>query len=491
MGLFDKMKKKNNEEVSPAVTPEVTEGVEAQNISEAPIAQDNVFNATPGELAMPPVETKTQEVPAEDIQIQNIEETVSVDSPTDIINETAATIDEPSAALGEESINVNPIAMFEDEQNKEDTITQLVSAAVNKEEAESQTANHEPAEPTIQEESIIKENPVGTIGDTVAGPQMENTVYDNQSENVVVEDVKQSQETQEQSEQNVEIKDIVSTEEAFIPEEIAESQKEVFELTSEPKKEVAEEPVLELSDLSASDMLITNEVENENNTLDEENIEQVENKEEVVEESTIVEEKNELPIEEPIISEDLSALNLEENKEEEIIEEQPPIIEEEQSSIIEPVIEDEQSTIEFEHSNEEISSNIVEDNNIEEQSNSASVEENEEITPIIENNVQDLILGEEITSLENDISEDDNIEEQTPVIEEDTSEISKDETKPIIEEEKHELFLGEEEKVEDKIVPIITEITELEIPKPIEEISEYMLDAEGNKDETIENEVTL
>lgn len=538
MGLFDKIKKKSNEEKTPAVTPEVTADAETQGVSEGAIIQDNVFNATPGELTMPPMQDAPQTAPVQDMQIQNTAESVSVDSPAAIINETAATIDEPSAALEQQSaISVNPIAMFEDDQNKEDAITQMVSAAVNKEETDGQNVTSEPVENPIQTESILEENQVGTIGETVVGPTMENSIYESAPTPEVIEQVSVEPAP---AIQNDVIEDIISTEEVFIPDEIAESQKEVFELTKEPKIEELSEPVLELSDLSTADMIITSNAENENNTINEEINELVENNEMITEQiseqpvitdqvqenvepvitmenpeiapiieetsnieiNPVIEENNEIVIEQPVIAEELSALNFDEPKVEEptleVVEEQPMIEEEIISPVVDPIITEEETPIEIEQGNEETTPVIEETPSEELQADNSLVEETtteEEIAPIIENNVQDLILGEEITSLDTEISDNNEepseIEEPKPIIEEETPEITAEEdSQPIIEEEKNELFLGEENEEGETVIPIIPEITDLAIPKPIEEISEYMLDAATDENEETATEVS-
>lgn len=538
MGLFDKIKKKSNEEKTTAVTPEVTAVAETQGVSEGAIIQDNVFNATPGELTMPPMQDAPQPAPVQDMQIQNTAESVSVDSPAAIINETAATIDEPSAALEQQSaISVNPIAMFEDDQNKEDAITQMVSAAVNKEETDGQNVTSEPVENPIQTESILEENQVGTIGETVVGPTMENSIYESAPTPEVIEQVSVEPAP---AIQNDVIEDIISTEEVFIPDEIAESQKEVFELTKEPKIEELSEPVLELSDLSTADMIITSNAENENNTINEEINELVENNEMITEQiseqpvitdqvqenvepvitmenpeiapiieetsnieiNPVIEENNEIVIEQPVIAEELSALNFDEPKVEEptleVVEEQPMIEEEIISPVVDPIITEEETPIEIEQGNEETTPVIEETPSEELQADNSLVEETtteEEIAPIIENNVQDLILGEEITSLDTEISDNNEepseIEEPKPIIEEETPEITAEEdSQPIIEEEKNELFLGEENEEGETVIPIIPEITDLAIPKPIEEISEYMLDAATDENEETATEVS-
>ena len=151
MGLFDKMKNKTKEQVTP-VSAEVNnqvpvEATQAVVQQEQPLQEeivvsqpaevvpnqpvyDNVFNADGGQV----VEQQVVEVPLQELQIQNVSEPVINNEGLPIPEETAATIDNPLPAVSPETeIQVNPQELFEGGLTIEDEITQLVNEVVTQE----------------------------------------------------------------------------------------------------------------------------------------------------------------------------------------------------------------------------------------------------------------------------------------------------------------------------------------------------------------------
>ncbi|MGN1371822.1 MAG: hypothetical protein ACI4XM_06080, partial [Candidatus Coprovivens sp.] len=191
MGLFDKMKNKTKEQVTPVaaevdnqVPVEATQAVVQQEQplqEEIVVSQptevvpnqpvyDNVFNADGSQI----VEQQVVEVPLQELQIQNVSEPVINNEGLPIPEETAATIDNPLPAVSPETeIQVNPQELFEGGLTIEDEITQLVNEVVTQELSNENIQSSEIS--NMIEQPIIEETPIVTEQPVIEQPIVEET----------------------------------------------------------------------------------------------------------------------------------------------------------------------------------------------------------------------------------------------------------------------------------------------------------------------------
>lgn len=297
MGLFDKFKKKNDDNAVPTppqsepvianegvTMPETSEaGNQAMAVAVGPDSNpfvettsnpvptetaeaapevptlDNMFNAEPGDLIMPE-SPAVQEEPVVDMQIQNVEvneagEVVAeqVVSPT----ETAAVIDNPIPGAEQQTmLNVNPEEMINGE-TKEDVITQMVSDNVaateqqldevtetyGTEASESEVVAETPQveEPQVEEiqvaETQVAENPNVSVPEEVEQPVGQTEVP---AEQPVVENIVEEAPEALETEQLVEEPQVM---EQVEPSTIETEQVAEQEPVTEPSADVQDQPV--------------------------------------------------------------------------------------------------------------------------------------------------------------------------------------------------------------------------------------------------------
>lgn len=448
MGLFDKIKKKESEEVQ---TPQVQETVEAtaqvaseptqqvegnqavvtevsvdnnpfveevtpveevvQTSTENPTPSfDNIFNATPGDLVMP-----TEE--AEQIVVQSESTAVNSEMPQDVqyAEQPVETVD--SVQNIEQPAPSTPT--FDVEENKADEITQLVSEAV-------------------------------AINDTIQGPTFDQPVVEEASstpaENQIAEQENQTDVVNNQvivpvetplEEINIEpdLSLINEGMENLAPVELIPEVETEVPTNEDPEEKIELTLPSENDELTLSNNPETHALENTDNENNE--VITSEQQETVALPEEQLNETEAILVDEPIE-------NLEELEPIELIEQSVPTLE-----VPEQPLEEQQIELTSEPVNEEVEVETSELDN---------KEETAEVVPMEESPV-------EITLTEESPSVDSTVEvtpvENSPIIEEVSTEITKDTTEPIEENNEIQDISEQEAFIPDEIAANQNDIIEL------------------------------
>lgn len=527
MGLFDKIKKKDNEvsqKNENEVVTQVAEGVgteapvegsqtimtevsvdnnpfveEITPVEESQVAPqpegpsfDNIFNATPGDLIMPESAPVVEVQPQQDLQIENVNNEVGQSNgefqvPIIEINESEL-VNQP---IIESDGNPSEVSSFTEEQTKEDEITQIVSESV----AASELAESEVAESASEVEGniMIDKAEENVIPQTIEEIQVAPEVIASEETPIVEQNIEQpiqavenimepAEAITENTIEQVEQAPSSASVEMPVSEEI---QPETIE---EPESLEEAEPIIELT----SEPVESNQNYQEEVPLNEEPIENLEETiTEVSEEPidfNVAESFNQVPIIENSFPEDnTEQSNESENIDTTFVEQVENIvpIEEQNEEIVE--LSSEQATndnsLEIEVPSEEIIAPPIEMENAENVVLTETSEE-ENVQSIISNNIeteeveqqQDIIAGEAIipeeiaANQENIIelsSEKEEIEENEPVelTNEPVAELTEYEEQA--DEENQDIVIQPEIS---EVVPLITEETsEINISNDSEE----------------------
>lgn len=527
MGLFDKIKKKDNEvsqKNENEVVTQVAEGVgteapvegsqtimtevsvdnnpfveEITPVEESQVAPqpegpsfDNIFNATPGDLIMPESAPVVEVQPQQDLQIENVNNKVGQSNgefqvPIIEINESEL-VNQP---IIESDGNPSEVSSFTEEQTKEDEITQIVSESV----AASELAESEVAESASEVEGniMIDKAEENVIPQTIEEIQVAPEVIASEETPIVEQNIEQpiqavenimepAEAITENTIEQVEQAPSSASVEMPVSEEI---QPETIE---EPESLEEAEPIIELT----SEPVESNQNYQEEVPLNEEPIENLEETiTEVSEEPidfNVSESFNQVPIIENSFPEDnTEQSNESENIDTTFVEQVENIvpIEEQSEEIVE--LSSEQATndnsLEIEVPSEEIIAPPIEMENAENVVLTETSEE-ENVQSIISNNIEteeveqqeDIIAGEAIipeeiaANQENIIelsSEKEEIEENEPVelTNEPVAELTEYEEQA--DEENQDIVIQPEIS---EVVPLITEETsEINISNDSEE----------------------
>ncbi len=527
MGLFDKIKKKDNEvsqKNENEVVTQVAEGVgteapvegsqtimtevsvdnnpfveEITPVEESQVAPqpegpsfDNIFNATPGDLIMPESAPVVEVQPQQDLQIENVNNEVGQSNgefqvPIIEINESEL-VNQP---IIESDGNPSEVSSFTEEQTKEDEITQIVSESV----AASELAESEVAESASEVEGniMIDKAEENVIPQTIEEIQVAPEVIASEETPIVEQNIEQpiqavenimepAEAITENTIEQVEQAPSSASVEMPVSEEI---QPETIE---EPESLEEAEPIIELT----SEPVESNQNYQEEVPLNEEPIENLEETiTEVSEEPidfNVAESFNQVPIIENSFPEDnTEQSNESENIDTTFVEQVENIvpIEEQNEEIVE--LSSEQATndnsLEIEVPSEEIIAPPIEMENAENVALTETSEE-ENVQSIISNNIEneeveqqeDIIAGEAIipeeiaANQENIIelsSEKEEIEENEPVelTNEPVAELTEYEEQA--DEENQDIVIQPEIS---EVVPLITEETsEINISNDSEE----------------------
>lgn len=527
MGLFDKIKKKDNEvsqKNENEVVTQVAEGVgteapvegsqtimtevsvdnnpfveEITPVEESQVAPqpegpsfDNIFNATPGDLIMPESAPVVEVQPQQDLQIENVNNEVGQSNgefqvPIIEINESEL-VNQP---IIESDGNPSEVSSFTEEQTKEDEITQIVSESV----AASELAESEVAESASEVEGniMIDKAEENVIPQTIEEIQVAPEVIASEETPIVEQNIEQpiqavenimepAEAITENTIEQVEQAPSSASVEMPVSEEI---QPETIE---EPESLEEAEPIIELT----SEPVESNQNYQEEVPLNEEPIENLEETiTEVSEEPidfNVSESFNQVPIIENSFPEDnTEQSNESENIDTTFVEQVENIvpIEEQSEEIVE--LSSEQATndnsLEIEVPSEEIIAPPIEMENAENVVLTETSEE-ENVQSIISNNIEteeveqqeDIIAGEAIipeeiaANQENIIelsSEKEEIEENEPVelTNEPVAELTEYEEQA--DEENQDIVIQPEIS---EVVPLITEETsEINISNDSEE----------------------
>lgn len=527
MGLFDKIKKKDNEvsqKNENEVVTQVAEGVgteapvegsqtimtevsvdnnpfveEITPVEESQVAPqpegpsfDNIFNATPGDLIMPESAPVVEVQPQQDLQIENVNNEVGQSNgefqvPIIEINESEL-VNQP---IIESDGNSSEVSSFTEEQTKEDEITQIVSESV----AASELAESEVAESASEVEGniMIDKAEENVIPQTIEEIQVAPEVIASEETPIVEQNIEQPIQAVENIMEPVEAiteNTIEQVEQApsSAPVEMPVSEEIQPETIEEPESLEESEPIIELT----SEPVESNQNYQEEVPLNEEPIENLEETiTEVSEEPidfNVAESFNQVPIIENSFPEDnTEQSNESENIDTTFVEQVENIvpIEEQNEEIVE--LSSEQATndnsLEIEVPSEEIIAPPIEMENAENVVLTETSEE-ENVQSIISNNIEteeveqqeDIIAGEAIipeeiaASQENIIelsSEKEEIEENEPVelTNEPVAELTEYEEQA--DEENQDIVIQPEIS---EVVPLITEETsEINISNDSEE----------------------